>query len=97
MTLLDKVKAGAEQAAVKVKAGAEQAATKAREEVEELQTKRELAQTTTELGQKALDLVERGEIAHHELSDLVARVHALKAQLEAMKTPSPTPPAPPVA
>ena len=83
MSLLDKVKTGAGQAAEKVKAGAEQAATRAREEVEELQTKRELTQAYTELGKMTLDLVDRGEIAHHEIHDLVERAHALKAQLEA--------------
>ena len=60
MSLLGKMKAGAEQAAVKVKAGTEQAALKARDEVEELQTKRELNRVYTELGKKALELVDRG-------------------------------------
>ncbi len=83
MSLLDKVKAGAEQAAGKVKAGAGQAATKAREEVEELQTKRELNQATFELGKKALELADRGELSHAELAVLVDRAHTLKAQLEA--------------
>ncbi len=83
MSLLDKVKAGAEQAAEKVKAGAGQAATKAREEVEELQTKRELNQAYSELGKKALELVDRGELSHAEIAALVERAHTLKAQLEA--------------
>ena len=83
MSLLDKVKAGAEQAAEKVKAGAGQAAAKAREEVEELQTKRELNQAYSELGKKALELADRGEISHAEIADLVRQAHTLKAQLEA--------------
>ena len=83
MSLLDKMKAGAGQAAEKVKAGAEQAAIKAREEVEELQTKRELGQAYSELGKKALELVDRGEFSHPEIAGLVQRAHTLKAQLEA--------------
>ena len=83
MSLLDKVRSGAEQAADKAKTGAGQAATKAREEVEDLQTKRELNQTYSELGRKALELVDRGEISHAEIAGLVERAHALKAQLEA--------------
>lgn len=83
MSLLDKVKAGAEQAAEKVKAGAGQAVSKAREEVEELQTKRDLNQAYSELGKKALELADRGEISHAEIADLVRHAHTLKAQLEA--------------
>lgn len=67
----------------KVKAGAEQAAAKARGEVEELQTKRELNQAYSEVGKKALELVDRGELSHAEIAGLVERVHTLRAQLEA--------------
>jgi hypothetical protein len=49
MSLLDKVKAGEQQAAVKT-----------RDEIQELQTKRELNQTYSELGRKVLELAERG-------------------------------------
>jgi hypothetical protein len=83
MSLLNKMKTGAGQAAEMVKTGAEQAATRARGEVEELQAKRELAQAYTELGKKTLELADRGDIAHPEVDDLVVRVHTLKAQLEA--------------
>ena len=89
MSLLDKVKAGAEQAAEKVKAGAGQAAAKAREEVEELQTKRELNQAYSELGKKALELADRGEISHAEIAGHVLRAHTLKAQLEAEQREAP--------
>jgi hypothetical protein len=75
MGLLDKVKAG-------VKAGAEQAAVKAREELEDLQTKREVGQAYGDLGRKAFELVERGEIQHAELGALVDRVKGLNAKLE---------------
>jgi hypothetical protein len=67
----------------KVKAGAEQAAAKARDEMQELQTKRELGQAYDELGKKAFELAERGEFSHAEISELVNRVRSLKAQLEA--------------
>jgi hypothetical protein len=75
MGLLDKMKAG-------VKAGAEQAAVKAREEIEDLQTKRELAQAYGELGRKAFELAERGDIAHADLAPLLERVKGLKTKLE---------------
>jgi hypothetical protein len=67
----------------KVKTQAEQVATKARGEMQELQTKRELNQAYTELGRKTLELADRGEINHDELSSLVERVRSLKAQAEA--------------
>ena len=89
MSLLDKMKAGAGQAAEKVKAGAEQAATKARDEVEELQTKRDLNHAYSELGKKALELVDRGEISHAEIAGQVQRAHTLKAQLEAEQREAP--------
>lgn len=82
MGLMDKVKAGAEQAAGKVKAGAEQAATKARDEMEELQTKRELNQLYVDIGKKTVELVDGGAVSNPELTGLVQRAHALKAQLE---------------
>lgn len=78
MGLLDKMKAG-------VKAGAEQAAVKAREELEDLQTKREVGQAYGDLGRKAFELAERGEISHAELGALVDHVKTLKAKLD---TPS---------
>ena len=67
----------------KVKAGAEQAAAKAREEMQELQTKRDLGQAYSDLGRKAFELADRGEISHAEISDLVERIRSLTAQLEA--------------
>lgn len=66
----------------KVKAGAEQAAAKAKEEAKELQTKRELGQAYGELGRTAFDLVERGELSHAELTAGVERIRVLRAQLE---------------
>ncbi len=83
----------------KVKAGAEQAAAKAREEMQELQTKRELGQAYSDLGKTVFELADRGEISHPEISDLVERIRSLTAQLEAEEaagagatSPSETPP-----
>ena len=89
MGLIDKVKAGAGQAAGKVKSGAEQAAIRARDEVEELQSKRELNQVYVELGKKTLELVDRGGFSHPELADLVERAQGLKAQLAAEQPAAP--------
>ena len=67
----------------KVKAGAEQAAARAREEFEELQTKRELGQAYDELGKKAFELADGGALSHAQLTPFVERIRTLKAELEA--------------
>jgi len=67
----------------KAKAAAEQAASKAKETAGELQTKRELGQAYDELGHKAHELVESGELSSAALDPLVERIRTLKAQLEA--------------
>lgn len=67
----------------KVKAGATQAAARAKEELDELQTKRELGQAYGDLGKKAFELVESGAVTHPELTPLVEKARALKAELEA--------------
>jgi hypothetical protein len=54
-----------------------------REGIEDLQSKRELAQTYGELGKKTAELVESGALSHPELTELVARIGELKAQLAA--------------
>jgi hypothetical protein len=79
MGFMDKVKAT-------IKTGAEQAATKAQEELERLQTKRELGQAYADLGEKAFELVDRGELSHTELAGLIDRVRKLRGQLEAIGT-----------
>jgi hypothetical protein len=66
----------------KAKAAAEQAATKAKEGVQDVQTKRELGQAYHELGQKAHELVSSGALSHPDLTELVDRISALKAQDE---------------
>ena len=77
MGFMDKVKAT-------VKSGAEQAASKAQEEYEKMQTRRELGQAYEDLGTKAFELADRGDISHADLAPLVERVRTLKAQLDAV-------------
>jgi hypothetical protein len=64
----------------KAKAAAEQATAKAREGVEDIQTKRELTQAYGELGEKAYELADRGEITHAELAPIVEKIRGLKAK-----------------
>ena len=66
----------------KAKAAAEQAASKAKETAGDMQTKRELSQTYDELGRKAFELVESGEVSSAMLDPLVEKIRTLKAQLE---------------
>jgi hypothetical protein len=87
----------------RAKLAAEQAATKAKEGVEDVQTKRELNATYGELGTKAFELVEAGDLVKPELDELVAKIRTLKAKLaegdvpESAEAPASTgPPAMPV-
>ena len=66
----------------KVKQSAEQATAKAKEGVSSVQTKRELGQAHTELGETAFRLADSGAISHPELDPIVERIRTLKAQLE---------------
>ena len=66
----------------KAMAAAEQAAMKAKGTAEELQTKRELGQAYGDLGRKAFELVDAGQLSSPELDTLVERVRTLKAELE---------------
>jgi len=79
MGFMDKVKST-------VKSGAEQAATKAQDEYERIQTRRELSQAYEDLGTKAFELAERGDLSHGDLTSLVERVKTLNAQLAAIGT-----------
>jgi len=65
----------------KAKKAAEQAATKAKEGVEDVQQKRELGQAYGELGKTAFELVESGEISHPRLEATAAQIRALKEQI----------------
>jgi cob(I)alamin adenosyltransferase len=66
----------------KAKAAAEQAAAKAKDTAGELQTKRELGQAYDELGKKAFELAESGELSATPLEPLIARIRELKAELD---------------
>ena|SRR5437763_17175136 len=66
----------------KAKAAAEQAASKAKEGVQDVQTKRELSQAYHELGQKTHELFTSGGLSHPELTSLMEKITALKAQDE---------------
>jgi hypothetical protein len=70
MSLLDKAKQKAEQAAAKAKEG-----------VEDVQQKRELAQAYGELGKTAFELVESGEISHARLETTAAQIRTLNEKL----------------
>ena len=66
----------------KAKAAAEQAASKAKEGIEDVQTKRELSQAYHELGQKTHELATSGALSHPDLTALLEKITALKAQAE---------------
>ncbi|HZS31514.1 MAG TPA: hypothetical protein VFA37_09675 [Gaiellaceae bacterium] len=70
MSLLDKAKQKAEQAAAMAKEG-----------VEDVQQKRELAQSYSELGRTAFELVDSGEISHPRFEATVAKIRDLNAKL----------------
>jgi hypothetical protein len=76
-------------------------ATRAREGIEDLQTRQELSRAYSDLGRTTVELVEKGEITHAEVTAAAEKIKALKAELEAEEaaaesasdTPSePTPP-----
>jgi hypothetical protein len=66
----------------KVKQQTEQVASKAKEGVADVQTKRELGQAYSELGEKAYELAASGAISNPELDPIVERIGALKSKLE---------------
>ena len=65
----------------KVKAGAEQAASTAQKQAQTVAAKRELSQAYSDLGKTAFGLVERGEISHGDLAAGVDHIHELQARL----------------
>jgi hypothetical protein len=75
MSFMDKVKGA-------VKTGAEQAATKAQEEYAKIQVRRELSDAYESLGAKVVELADRGEVSHAELTPLVEQARAAQAKLE---------------
>jgi outer membrane murein-binding lipoprotein Lpp len=65
----------------KAKQAAEQAAAKAREGVEDVQQKRELSQAYNELGKTAFELLEAGEISNPRLEGTAAKIRDLNEKL----------------
>jgi len=65
----------------RVKAGAEQAASTAQKQAQIVATKRELSQAYNDLGKSAFALVDRGAIAHSDLASGVDHIHELQARL----------------
>jgi hypothetical protein len=65
----------------KVKAGAEQAASTAQKQAQIVATKRELSQAYSDLGKTAFGLVDRGEISHGDLVAGVDHVRELQGRL----------------
>ncbi len=66
----------------RVKAGAEQAASSAQRQAQIVQTKRELSQAFHELGKTVHGLVSRGEVSHGDLAAGVDHVNELQARLD---------------
>jgi hypothetical protein len=67
----------------KAKQAAEQAAAKAREGVEDVQQKRELGQAYGELGRTAFELLQSGEISHPGLEATAAQIRTLNEKIAA--------------
>jgi pyridoxal biosynthesis lyase PdxS len=65
----------------KVKAGAEQAASSAQKQAQIVATKRELGQAYNDLGKTAFGLVDRGELGHGDLAAGVDHIRELQARL----------------
>jgi hypothetical protein len=65
----------------KAKQAAEQAAAKAREGVEDVQQKRELSQSYNELGKTAFELLSSGEISHPRLEATAAQIRTLNEKI----------------
>jgi hypothetical protein len=65
----------------KVKAGAEQAASTAQKQAQIVATKRELSQAYGDLGKTAFGLVDRGELSHADLTTGADHIRELQARL----------------
>jgi len=73
---------------------------KTREGIEDLQTRQALSRAYNDLGRTTLELVEKGEITHPQLTAGIDEIKKLKAQLEAeggSDTPASEPAAEPAA
>jgi hypothetical protein len=65
----------------KARQAAEQAAAKAKEGVEDVQQKRELSVAYNELGKTAFELLESREISHSRLEATASQIRTLKEKL----------------
>jgi pyridoxal biosynthesis lyase PdxS len=65
----------------KVRAGAEQAASSAQKQAQLVAAKRELNQAYTDLGKTAFGLADRGEISHGDLAAAVDHVRELQSRV----------------
>jgi hypothetical protein len=70
----------------KVKAGAEQAANTAQKQAQTVAAKRELSQAYGDLGKTAYGLVDRGEISHGDLASGVDHIRDLQGRLSGEAT-----------
>ena len=66
----------------RVKAGAEQAASSAQRQAQIVQTKRELSQAYSDLGKTVYALAGRGELTHSELTAGVEHITELQARID---------------
>jgi hypothetical protein len=95
MGFLDKLKAGAGeaaglagQAAGQAKDLAEKTATRAKQEARELQLRRDLGDAYDDFGRTAYDLWESGEIASPLLESRAGRIKTLRDQLDELEQAS---------
>lgn len=58
-------------------------ATRAREGIEDLQTRQALSRAYNDLGRTTVELVDKGELTHPQLTAGVEEIKQLKAELEA--------------
>lgn len=58
-------------------------ATRAREGIEDLQTRQALSRAYNDLGRTVVELVDKGELTHPQLTAAVEEIKQLKAELEA--------------
>jgi uncharacterized protein involved in exopolysaccharide biosynthesis len=61
-------------------------ATRTREGIEDLQTRQGLSRAYNDLGRTTVELVEKGEVTHPELTAAAEKIKALKADLEASES-----------
>lgn len=79
----------------KAKTVAEQATTKAKEGAEELKTRRELGSAYDELGKRAFELADGGELTHPGITELVERIRGLRSELGEADASAPAAAGPP--